>query len=252
MPDEVNLQITGSIARISLNRPDARNLITPSVIRELEVACDAVRDDDSVRCVVISGSDVCFSAGWDLNSFSGGLADILAGDPFGCLAKLAQPVIAAVEGEATSGGLALALAADIRVAAKDATFALPEIEDGLIPFAGSIQRLVRLTGRGGALSLILTGEPVDAPTALRIGLVSEVTPSGKAIERALVIAAQIARRGPIALRYAMEAISRGAEMPLEHALRFETDLTMLLQATGDRAEGVKAFIEKREPEFKGE
>ncbi|MEO6197331.1 MAG: enoyl-CoA hydratase-related protein, partial [Dehalococcoidia bacterium] len=193
-----------------------------------------------------------FSAGWDLDSFGSEPADALAGDVFGCLATLPQPVIAAVEGDATGGGLALALAADIRVAAENSAFALPEIESGLIPLAGSIQRLVRLIGRGSALSLILTGEPIDAPTALRIGLVSEVTPAGTTLDRAQEIAEQIAKRGPIAVRYAKEAISRGAEMPLEQALRFETDLTLLLQTTKDRAEGVRGFIEKREPEFKGE
>jgi enoyl-CoA hydratase len=251
MADEVTIQITGSIARISLNRPSAHNLITPAVVRGLELATKAIRDDDSVRCVIISGGP-SFSAGWDLDSFAGEPADALAGDVFGCLATLPQPIIAAIEGDATGGGLALALAADIRIAAEDATFAFPEIESGLIPLAGSINRLVRLTGRGSALSLILTGEPIDAPTALRIGLVSEVTPAGTTLDRAQEIAEQIARRGPIAVRLAKEAISRGAEMPLEQALRFETDLTLLLQATNDRAEGVKAFIEKREPELKGE
>lgn len=252
MLGEVDLQITGPIARISLNRPNTRNLITPAVVRGLEVACDAVRDDDSVRCVIISGGDAYFSAGWDLDSFAAEPADALAADVFGCLATLPQPVIAAIEGEATGGGLSLTLAADIRIAAENATFTLPEAEGGLIPLAGSINRLVRLTGRGSALSLILTGEPIDAPTALRIGLVSEVTPAGTTLDRTQEIAEQIAKQGPVAVRFAKEAISRGAEMPLEQALRFETDLTLLLQTTKDRAEGVRGFIEKREPEFKGE
>jgi enoyl-CoA hydratase len=250
MSEDVILEITGPVARITLNCPDARNLITPPVVRGLERACDAVRDNGVVRCVVITGG-TNFSVGWDFEAFAG-QADTLAGDVFAPVASLQHPVIAAIEGEASGGGLSLALAADIRVSGEGGSFAFPEVRDGLIPLAGSVQRLVRLVGRGSALSLVLSGDSINAADALRMGLVSEVVPAGKALDRALGIAGQVAKRGPIAVRFAKEAVSRGADMPLEQALRFETDLTILLQATKDRAEGVRAFAEKREPEFTGE
>ncbi len=244
MSNEVTLDVTDAVATVTLNQP----LFTPASILGLENACEAIRDGDSARCVLISG----VSSGWDLDSFANEPEGTLSSDIFAPLATLMQPVVAAMEGEVSGGGLALALVADIRVCGDDATFHLSEVADGLIPLAGTIGRLIRAVGRGCALALILTGETIDAAEAKRIGLVSEVTPAGKTLERAGEIAAQIARRGPIAVQYAKEAVSRGTEIPLEQALRYETDLTILLQATKDRAEGVKAFVEKRQPDFKGE
>jgi enoyl-CoA hydratase/carnithine racemase len=239
----VTLETEGAIARIMLDLPGA---VTPAVCREVEVACDRIRRDSSARCVALLGGPL--SAGWDLDAF----APDGPGDAFIPLADLDLPVVAALDGDVSSAGLALALCADIRIASDRATFAVPEVSDGHMPLAGSIGRLVRAVGRGAALSLILTAEPVDAATALRIGLVSEVVSEDRLDDRAMEIAAQIAKRGPVAVRYAKEAVARGAEMPLEQALRIETDLTILLQASADRAEGVQAFAEKREPEFKGE
>jgi enoyl-CoA hydratase/carnithine racemase len=171
------------------------------------------------------------------------------GDAFACFAEAPKPVIAVVKGEATGAGLALVLAADIRVAERGARFSLTEVASGGLPVGGSMQRLARLVGRGKALELILTGEAIDAEEALRIGLVSEVVPDAQA--RAQEIAERIVERGPLAVQYAKEAVSRGLEMPLEQALRFETDLTVILQTTEDRAEGVRAFREKRKPRFRG-
>jgi enoyl-CoA hydratase/carnithine racemase len=250
MNEEVTLEIAGPVATITLARPDSGNLLTPPALRGLERACDAVRDAPEVRCAILTGG-AHFCGGWDFESFADG-REVLAGDVFSPLASLTRPVIAAIEGEARGGGLSLALAADIRIGAEGAVFAFPEVQEGIIPLGGAVQRLVRLAGRGNALALILTGEPVDAATALQRGIVSEVVPAGNALARATEIAGQIAKRGPIAVRYAKEAVSRGADMPLEQALRFETDLTVLLQSTKDRAEGVSAFAEKREPEFTGE
>lgn len=249
MSEEVTLQISGHVATIRLAAAD-RNSLTPAVVRGVERSCDAISEDDAVRCVVVTGG-ACFSSGWDMDAFADD-QDVLATDVFAPLAALRQPVIAAIEGEATGGGLALALAADVRIVGEGAKFVFPEVSQGLIPLAGSVQRLVRLVGRGNALALILTGEPADADAALRMGLASEVVSAGSALARATEVAGQIAKRGPIAVRNAKEAVSRGAEMPLDQALRFETDLTILLQSTKDRAEGVRAFAEKREPEFTGE
>jgi enoyl-CoA hydratase len=175
----------------------------------------------------------------------------MTNDPFGCLAALAKPVVCAVNGEAASAGLELALACDIRIAAEAARFSLPELSMGLLPMAGGLPRLARLVGRGKALELALTGDEIDAAEALRIALVSAVVPADRLAAEADAIAGRIAERGPIATTYAKEAVSRGIDMPLEQALRFETDLTIILQTTEDRAEGVRAFLDKRKPEFKG-
>lgn len=249
MSDNVRTQNSGTIARIALTRPE----IDAATIAELRSACESVAGDRAVRVVVLTGEGESFSRGWSpqLLTDADALRDAGAlDDPFGCLAALPKPVIAAINGNAIGGGVALALAADIRIAAGAACFALPEVSAGLIPVAGATQRLARLVGRGEALRLILTGDLIDASEALRIGLVSEVVPSSDLAPRAAAIAERIAERGPIALRYAREAVSRGIDMTLEQALRFETDLTVILQTTEDRAEGVQAFLDKRKPEFK--
>jgi enoyl-CoA hydratase/carnithine racemase len=243
MPNtNITIERRGPALWLTLSRPQ----IDAQAIRELRDACDSVRDDGDVRVVVLTGAGEAFATGWDDALLKAGVFD----DPFGCLAELPKPVIAVINGDAI-GGLALALAADIRIAADAARFGLPEADAGLLPMAGATQRLSRLVGRGKALELILTGETIDATEALRVGLVSEVVPASAVVSRAQEIAARIAERGPLALQYAKEAVSRGIDMPLEQALRFETDLTVILQTTEDRAEGVQAFIEKRKPKFKG-
>jgi enoyl-CoA hydratase len=251
----LTLDIRPPLARLTL----ARDLLGAAEVRDLASACESLASEEAVSALVLTGAGAAFSRGWDWAGLAGEAGDAeealrLAGlldDPFGCLAALPKPVVCAVNGEASGGGLALALAADIRIAAESATFALPETALGLVPAAGATQRLVRLVGRGAALSLALGGEPIGAAEALRLGLVSEVVPDGDAVRRADEIAARIAEHGPLAVRYAKEVISRGVEMPLEQGLRYETDLTILLQTTEDRAEGVRAFLEKRKPEFKG-
>ena len=240
----IMLDIRPPIAWLTL----ARDLIGPAEMRDLASAVESEATEDSVRAVVITSSGPDFCRGWDWPA----LAEAgVPGDPFGCLAALPKPVICALNGEVTGGGLALALAADIRIAAEGTTFAFPETEMGLVPTAGATQRLVRLVGRGAALELVLSGSTVDVAGALRIGLASEVVAPGDLKRRVEELALRIAERGPIAVGYAKEVISRGVEMPLEQGLRYETDLTILLQTTEDRAEGVSAFLEKRKPEFKG-
>ncbi len=252
----VRLENRGPAAWIRLSTP----AIDAAVVRGLREACETAGCDPGVRSIVLTGEGDAFSSGWDWNAFGGespaaaveslrtaGVLD----DPFGCFAESARPVIAAINGDALGGGLALALAADIRIAAETARVGLPEADTGMLPMAGATQRLLRLTGRGKALEMMLTGEPIDAAEALRIGLVGEVTPRAKLEARAQALAERLAERGPLALQYAKEAISRGIDMPLEQALRYETDLTVILQTTEDRAEGVRAFLEKRKPEFKG-
>jgi len=241
----VSMDKSGPIARLTLRRPS----VDAALLADLARACDAIESDEAVRAVVLASEGPDFCRGWD--------ESVLAGeggppaDAFGCLAELPRPVVCAVQGEALSAGLELALACDIRVASEDARFGLPETQLGLVPMGGGTQRLARLVGRGRALEMVLTAEPVDAPEALRAGLVSAVVPRDRLAAEAEAIAGRIAERGPLAVRYAKEAIVRGLDMPLEQALRYETDLTVILQTTEDRAEGVRAFLEKRQPKFKG-
>jgi len=246
MPEPtVSLEKSEPLARLTLRRAT----VDAALLAGLARACDEIESDDSVRAVILAAEGADFCRGWDDSLLAGEVGP--PPDAFGCLAELPRPVVCAVHGQALSAGLELALACDVRVAADDATFGLPETQLGLVPMGGGTQRLPRLVGRGKALEMLLTAEPVDAQEALRIGLVSAVVPRERLAAEAEAVANRIAERGPIAVRFAKEAIDRGLDMTLEQALRYETDLTVILQTTEDRAEGVRAFLEKREPEFKG-
>jgi enoyl-CoA hydratase/carnithine racemase len=165
---------------------------------------------------------------------------------------MGPPVVAAIEGDAIGAGLELTLACDVRIAAADAMFAVPDVEMEMVPSAGATARLPRIAGRGLAAEMILLGQRIDGRRAEAAGLVNEALPRAGVRGRALAVAETLAAQGPIAVRYAKEAIRRGLDMPLEDALRLETDLTVILQTTADRAEGVRAFLEKRDPRFEGE
>jgi enoyl-CoA hydratase len=165
--------------------------------------------------------------------------------------RCAQPLIAAIRGYALGGGLELALACDIRIAGEDAQIGLTEINLAIIPGGGGTQRLPRLVGRGKALELILTGRRVGAHEALGIGLVERVVPAAQVHAEAQALARTLADKAPVALRYAKEAVAKGAELPLAHGLRLEHDLATLLRTTEDRAEGARAFLEKRAPRWTG-
>jgi enoyl-CoA hydratase/carnithine racemase len=255
----ISLLQRDAIAYLNLQRPERENRVDDHLLRELAAACETLADDPNVRVVLLSGGEgPVFSSGWDPSFLAAQVegeaparrAETL-GHTFDFLAEMPRPVICALNGDAFSAGLELALACDVRLACPEARFAFPETSWGLIPMAGGTQRLTRIVGRAAALELILTAEPIDAQTALRIGLVSQVTPRDRLLAEASALAERIAARGPIAVRYAKEAVTQGLDMPLEQALRFETDLTIILQTTEDRAEGVRAFLEKREPEFHG-
>jgi enoyl-CoA hydratase/carnithine racemase len=239
----LSLTMNGPVATIRL----AQATIGRALLDELDAACAAINDDSSVHVAILTGAGDVFATGWDGPDPSG----IASPAPFTCLESMGQPMICALNGNAISGGLELALACDVRLAADSACFAIPETAHGMLPMAGGTQRLARLVGRGEALRLILLGEEIDAGEALRIGLVSAVHPRERLPAEAEALAQRMASRGPIALRFAKEAVRRGLEQPLDQALRYETDLTVILQSTEDRAEGVRAFLEKREPKFKG-
>jgi enoyl-CoA hydratase/carnithine racemase len=247
----------GGTAYLRLNRADRGNVISREVLEELAGAAAAINDDADVRVVILTGEGEAFCTGWDLAGPvteappASARREQILGNAFDSIAHLSQPVIAAINGDAISAGLELALACDVRLACAEARFALPETSLGAIPSGGGTQRLSRIVGRAHALDMILTAEPIGAEEALRIGLVSAVVPREELMARAEALAGRIAARGPIAVRYAKEAIAKGLDMTLEQALRFETDLTVLLQTTEDRDEGVRAFLEKRTPKFRG-
>ena len=250
----LSLETKGPIAYLRLMQP----VIDRALLAELDDACAAINDNAEVRVAVLTGQGEVFSTGWDPAELSPGAFDAAdwrrrrgESPPFAGLESMGQPAICALNGDAVSAGLELALACDVRIAAEGTRFALPETGQGLLPMAGGAQRLARLCGRGEALWLLLLGEAIDTQEALRIGLVSAVVPRDALPGEAEALALRMAARGPLALRYAKEAVRRGLEQPLDQALRFETDLTVILQTTEDRAEGVRAFLEKREPKFKG-
>jgi enoyl-CoA hydratase/carnithine racemase len=245
----LSVEKNGPLAYIRLAHGEAGNPIDAVLLRELDDACASINDDSEVRVVLLTSDGDVFSKGWDVDDAAP--IDRAQPAPFACLESMGQPVVCVLQGDATSAGLELALACDVRLAAESARFELPETGQGQIPRAGGTQRLARLIGRAEAMRLILVGEQIDASEALRIGLLSGVYPSTELADRAEALALRMATRGPLALRYAKEAVRRGLEQPLDQALRYETDLTVILQTTDDRAEGVRAFLEKREPKFKG-
>lgn len=242
----IAVDVRAPIAEIRLCRADAGNPIDALLIEEIEAAAAMLHDDASVLAVLLTAEGTLFSSGADLEP-----SRPTSALPFRALELMGQPVIAVLHGDAVGAGLELALACDMRVAADGAIFTLPDIEAGAIPSMGGTQRLPRLIGRGRAASMILLGEPMDARAALACGLVNAVAGPGEARSVAERIATTIASRGPLAVRYAKEALIRGLDMPLDAALRYETDLTIILQTTDDRAEGVAAFLEKRPPRFTG-
>jgi enoyl-CoA hydratase/carnithine racemase len=233
----------GAVASLELRRPESGR-VGEALLGELEQACAAIHDDDAVTVVLLTAADGAFDWAWADDE-----APAFSRLPFRCLELMAQPVVACAPGGASGAGLELLLACDVRVAAEGARFAMPA---GAMPRAGATQRLPRLIGRARASELLLLGEPIDAQTALAWGLINTVgADASAAAEIAGRLAASIASRGPLAVRYAKEAVLRGLDMPLEQALRYETDLTIILQTTADRAEGVDAFLRKRPPRFMG-
>ncbi|GBD12705.1 Short-chain-enoyl-CoA hydratase [bacterium HR24] len=250
----IRLEKRDHIAFITLARPQEGNPVDARLVAELADACEAIEPDPEVRVVLVSAGDAPhFCLGWDWRWLQAdeGLDWGSLSRAFEPLAQLPRPVVCAVAGRCLSAGLELALACDVRICAEDARFALPETGLGLIPLAGGTQRLARAVGRSWASYLVLTGQEIGAGEALGMGLVSSVVARAELMTRAEELCRSIARRGPIAVRYAKEAVQRGCEMPLEQALRYETDLTIILQTTHDRAEGVRAFLEKRPPHFTG-
>jgi enoyl-CoA hydratase len=245
------------VAVITINRPDKRNALSTTVRREIIEALDALRDNDAVRVIVFTGAgEKTFIAGADIAEFAQRTAveqrEAMVGRRiFDEIAAYPKPVIAMINGFALGGGCELALACDVRIAARSARFGQPEIRLGLIPGGGGTQRLPRLIGSGRALRLILSGELIDAAEAHRIGLVDELVDDTELRAHTLELARAIAAHSPLALRLAKAAVASAAETPLGAGLAYERELFITAFASDDRAEGVTAFLEKRQPDFSG-
>jgi enoyl-CoA hydratase len=250
-------RLVGGVAVVTIERPEKRNALSAAVRAELIAALDALRDDDSVRVLVLTGAgERAFVAGADIAEFAERTpleqrAAMTGRRVFDEIAAFPKPVLAMINGYALGGGCELALACDVRLAADTAKLGQPEINLGIIPGGGGTQRLPRLVGTGQAMRLILSGEIIDAAEALRIGLVDLVCPAPELRERTLEMARAMAAKSPVALRMAKAAVRAAAEMPLAAGLAYETELFVTCFASEDKREGVAAFLEKRAPDFRG-
>jgi enoyl-CoA hydratase/carnithine racemase len=233
------------IASITMNRPAADNAINQPLAQELEEVCSRINQEDDIYVVTLTGAGDAFCSGAD--------KDLEAGlyPPAAAVAGIDRPVIAAINGDALGLGLEIALSCDIRIASDSSHFGLPQVSRGRIPMDGGTQRLPRIIGRGKALELLMTAEIITANEALEIGLVSRIVPTGALAGEVDKLAETVAAKGPIALRYLKEAVNKGLDMTLEQGLRLEADLYFLLHTTADRTEGIKSYLEKRKPEYRG-
>lgn len=255
---------TSHVFEVTLDRPEARNALSQAMARALCDAWRTFRDDPDLRVAILTGSgDTAFCAGADLKELGelyrsmtpierrergerepglGGITRNL--DP-------GKPIIAAINGHCLAGGLELALACDLRIAAPHATFGLPEVRRGIIPGAGGTQRLPRAVPQAVAMELLLTGASIDADRAARCGLVNRVVPAERLLDEARAVAARIAKNAPLAVQAARTAALRGRHLPLDEGLRIEQFYAEPLRTTEDAREGVRAFVEKREATFHG-
>jgi enoyl-CoA hydratase len=257
--DFLSLEQDGAVVVVTINRPAVLNALSEAVLREIESAFDALAADEGVRAIVLTGAgEKAFVAGADIKELAAqtpvtGRETAKRGQRlFSRIEQLGKPVIAAINGFALGGGCELALACTFRFAADTARIGLPEITLGILPGYGGSVRLPRLIGKARAMEMILTGKPVNADEAFRVGLVNRVVPAASLVDEAKAFAAELAAKAPIALRYAMQSVARGLEMPEDEALELEATLFGLVSSTADMREGTKAFLEKRKPVFKGE
>jgi enoyl-CoA hydratase len=256
--DNLLLERDGAIAIVTVNRPKVLNALNSQTVDELRRAILDLKADDSARAVILTGAgEKSFVAGADINELAvqtptGGREHALRGQhAFDVVENMGKPVIAAINGFALGGGCELAMACTLRIAADTARFGQPEIALGLIPGYAGTQRLTRLVGKGRAMEMMLTGAQVTADEALRMGLVNRVVPAAELMTEARKLAVQLAASAPIAMRYIINAVNKGLEMPFAEACQYEATLFGLVASTDDMREGTAAFLEKRKASFKG-
>jgi enoyl-CoA hydratase len=245
----------GNIGIVHLNRPKVLNALSFEVMSELVNGLEEMDRDAAVRVIILTGNERAFAAGADLVEMSQSTpVDLVLGRRFELwdrIRKISKPIIAAVSGYCLGGGNELAMNCDMIIASETATFGQPEVNVGIMPGAGGTQRLPRIVGKNKAMEMILTGKPVSAEEAYRVGLVNRVVPVESLMEEARKTATEIASKPPISVRAAKEAILRAQDTALEVGLDFERKTFYMLFATEDAREGMKAFLEKRKPTFRG-
>jgi enoyl-CoA hydratase len=255
--ETITVQKRSKVAVLTINRPDKLNALNQTVHAEGVSALNDLRKDDSVRVLVITGAgEKSFIAGADISEFAGQTPvtqrDLFHEKTFfNSIDIFPKPVIAMINGFCLGGGNELALACDLRIASENAKFGQPEINLGIIPGGGGTQRLTRLVGEGRAMQIILTGDIIDAQTALNFGLVNHVYPLAELEEKTMQLAEKIAEKAPIALQMCKEAVKFASRSNLDEGLRREVDLFAICFSTEDKSEGVSAFLEKRKANFQG-
>ena len=244
------------VALVRINRPAVRNALDLATRKALAAAFERLQDDPGVRAIVLTGDERAFAAGADLGEFiDAGAVEIMrrrAERYWQSVARTPQPVIAAINGYALGGGLELAMCCDLLIAGESAQLGQPEVRVGIMPGAGGTQRLTRAVGKFQAMRLCLTGRPIGAAEALAMGLVSQVVPDAEVLDTALTTARDLARLPPLALMQIKETILAGEDASLDAALTLERKAFQLLFASADKREGMRAFFDKRQPDFKGE
>jgi enoyl-CoA hydratase len=242
----LEVRVSRGVARLTLRRPRQQNRVDVRLAQALCEAAAEIDTEDSVAAVVIAAQGASFCVGIE----NGGEWEQQF-DWAAAIGRIGKPVIAQIQGDAIAEGLELALACDLRVASDRANFAMPHIDEGRLPCHGGSQRLPRAVGRTRAFDLLFTGRMVGAREAERIGLITRRVPRAELARAVREVARELQRRAPIALRYAKEAVLRGSDMSLSQGIQLEEDLYALLQSTSDRQEGVRAFLRKRAPVFRG-
>ncbi len=253
------VDVTDRVATVTINRPDKLNALNAAVIAELDRMFTALAADPGVGAIILTGAGRAFVAGADIIEVAAGAASpagleaiaTFGSGVFTRIERLGKPVIAAVNGFALGGGCELALACHIRIASTQAKFGFPETKLGLIPGYGGTQRLPRLIGQGRALELILTGDLIDAPRAVAIGLANAVVEPALLHEAACSMALVICKNGPLAVAHAITAVTQGADLPIDAALALEAEHFGAVGRTADMREGTTAFLEKRAAAFRG-
>ncbi len=248
-------EVDGSVAIIRLNRPKVLNALNPELMTMLAEQMEAYDKDDSVRVILLAGSEKAWAAGADIGDMAEQTAiSMYERDQFATwerIKRVKKPIVAAVSGWALGGGCELMMHCDVIIASETAQFGQPEINIGVMPGAGGTQRLTRAVGKAVAMDVILTGRFLNADEALAHGLVSRVVPKEHYFTEALKVAQGMAKKGPIALRLAKEGVLKAFESTLAEGLEYERKLFYTLFATEDQKEGMRAFMEKRRPDFKG-